>query len=111
VIKRYIPDRGDLVWLDFDPQTGLEQAGHRPAFVISPLIYNRKSNLAIVCPITSKTKGWRFEVSLTDTTIIGFILADQIKSLDWQAKNMTFIEKAPLCIIEEVLSKIELLTT
>ncbi len=111
MVKRYIPDRGDLVWLDFDPQAGHEQAGHRPAFIVSPLIYNQKSNLAIVCPITSKTKGWRFEVALNNTKINGFILADQIKSLDWQSRNIAFIEKAPLSLIEEVLSKIELLTT
>ena len=110
MVKRYIPDRGDIVWLDFDPQAGHEQAGHRPAFVVSPLIYNQKSNLALLCPITSKTKGWRFEVAVDNPKINGFILADQIKSLDWQARNMAFIEKAPLSIIEEVLRKIELLT-
>jgi len=107
MVKRYIPDRGDIVWLDFDPQAGHEQAGHRPAFIVSPLAYNQKSNLALVCPITSKTKGWRFEVVLVDTKTIGFILADQIKSLDWQARNIEFIEKAPLIVIDEVLSKIE----
>ncbi|MFN8969339.1 MAG: type II toxin-antitoxin system PemK/MazF family toxin, partial [Pseudanabaena sp.] len=77
MVKLYIPDRGDIVWLDFDPQAGHEQSGHRPAFVISPIAYNQRSNLALLCPITSKTKGWKFEVLLTDTKTKGVILADQ----------------------------------
>jgi len=109
MVRRYIPDRGDIVWLNFDPQTGHEQAGHRPAFIVSPLAYNQKANLALICPITSKTKGWRFEVVLVKTKTIGFILADQIKSLDWQARNIKFIEKAPLEVTNDVLSKIEAL--
>jgi len=111
MVKRYIPDRGDIVWLDFDPQVGHEQAGHRPAFVISPLAYNQRSNLALICPITSKTKGWKFEVELLDAKTKGFILADQIKSLDWNARRIKFIEKASDNVVDEVLSKIEALLT
>jgi mRNA interferase MazF len=111
MVRRYIPDRGDIVWLDFDPQVGYEQAGHRPAFVISPLAYNQRSNLALICPITSKTKGWKFEVELLDAKTKGFILADQIKSLDWNARRMKFIEKASDNVVDEVLSKIEALLT
>jgi len=111
MVKRYIPDRGDIVWLDFDPQVGHEQAGHRPAFVISPLTYNQRSNLALICPITSKTKGWKFEVELLDAKTKGFILADQIKSLDWNARRIKFIEKASDNVVDEVLSKIEALLT
>ena len=109
MVKPYIPDRGDIVWLDFDPQAGHEQSGHRPAFVISPIAYNQRSNLALLCPITSKTKGWKFEVLLTDTKTKGVILADRIKSLDWQARKMDFIEKASVNIIDEVIDKIEAL--
>ncbi len=111
MVKLYIPDRGDIVWLDFDPQAGHEQSRHRPAFVISPLAYNQRSNLALLCPITSKTKGWKFEVLLTDTKTKGVILADQIKSLDWQARKINFIEKASENIINEVISKIDALLT
>jgi len=109
MVKLYIPDRGDIVWLDFDPQTGHEQSGHRPAFVISPIAYNQRSNLALLCPITSKIKGWKFEVLLTDTKIKGAILADRIKSLDWQARKINFIEKASDNIVNEVIGKIEAL--
>ena len=111
VVKPYIPDRGDIVWLNFDLQVGHEQSGHRPAFVISPLAYNQRLNLALLCPITSKTKGWKFEVILTDTKTKGVILADQIKSLDWQARKIDFIEKASENIIDEVISKIGTLLT
>ena len=98
MVKLYIPDRGDIVWLDFDPQAGYEQSGHCPAFVISPIAYNQRSNLALLCPISSKTKGWKFEVLLTHTKTKGVILADQIKSLDWQARKIDFIEKASVNI-------------
>lgn len=107
MVNLYIPDCGDIVWLNFYPQSGHEQSGHRPAFVISPLAYNQKSNLALFCPITSKTKGWKFEVIITDTKIKGAILADQIKSLDWQVRKINFIEKASENIINEVIGKIE----
>jgi mRNA interferase MazF len=109
MVKPYVPERGDIVWLNFDPQTGHEQSGHRPAFVISPLAYNQKSNLALFCPITSKIKGWKFEVILTNTKVKGAILADQIKSLDWQARKIDFIEKTSENIVNEVISKIEVL--
>ncbi|MBD2189086.1 endoribonuclease MazF [Pseudanabaena mucicola] len=109
MVKLYIPDRGDIVWLDFNPQLGREQYGHRPAFVISPIAYNQRSNLALLCPITSKIKEWKFEVLLTDTKTKGVILADQIKSLDWQARKISFIERASNNTIEEVIAKIETL--
>ena len=111
MVKLYIPDRGDIVWLDFDPQVGHEQSGTRPAFVISPLAYNQRSNLALFCPITSKTKGWKFEVLLIDTKTKGVILTDQIKSLDWQARKISFIEKVSGNMISEVIGKIETLLT
>src|SRR5436190_22112077 len=87
----YVPRRGDLVWLSFDPQAGHEQAGRRPAFVLSPDTYNRKTGLFLACPITSKVKGYPFEVALPSGLVVsGVILADQIKSLDWKARKAEF---------------------
>ena len=101
----YTPGRGDLIWLSFDPQAGREQAGHRPAFVLSPEAYNRKTSLMLACPITSKVKGYPFEVALpSGLRIGGVILADQVKSLDWRARQANFISHAPASVIEEVIS-------
>ena len=91
----YVPDRGDLVWLQFDPRAGSEQAGRRPALVISPKSYNRKVGLALVCPITSRIKNYPFEVPLPKGAgIEGVVLCDQIKSLDWRARQATRIATA-----------------
>jgi len=84
---KYIPQRGDIVWLDFNPQKGHEQAGKRPAFVISPYKYNKVTGLMLCCPITSKVKGYPFEVQLQNLPIEGVILCDQVKSLDFQARK------------------------
>jgi mRNA interferase MazF len=108
VVYAYIPDRGDLVYLDFDPTKGHEQRGHRPALVISPRSYNSPSSLALFMPITKQQKGYPFEVLLPSTCQIqGVILADQIKSLDWKARGVKFIESAPIGVIEEVQAIIE----
>lgn len=89
----YIPRRGDIVWLNFDPQAGHEQAGRRPAFVISPELYNQKTSLFLVCPITSRVKHYPFEVSLPlGLSVAGVVLADQIKNLDWKAGRAEFAE-------------------
>lgn len=102
----YVPSRGDVVWLDFNPQTGHEQAGKRPAFVLSPAAYNRKVGLALFCPITNKVKGYPFEVDVTEgLEVTGTILSDQIKSLDWKARDATFICKLSDEVIEQVLAK------
>ena len=85
-MKAYIPEPGDIVWLEFNPQAGHEQAGHRPALVLSQRAYNEKTGLGIFCPITSKVKGYPFEVLLKGKKISGVILSDQVKSLDWRAK-------------------------
>lgn len=99
----YIPERGDLVWLNFDPQTGREQAGKRPAFVLSRSAYNARSGLFVVCPITSKIKGYPFEVIITDgLAISGAVLSDQVKSLDWNARSVSFIAKAPPFMVDHV---------
>src|SRR5258708_4669106 len=102
----YVPVRGDFVWLEFSPQAGHEQAGHRPAFVISPEPYNRKTGLALVCPITTQIKGYPFEVVLPEgLKVKGAILSDQIKSLDWRARRAVFIGRAPAPFTAEVLAK------
>ena len=103
---KYIPKRGDAVWLNFNPQAGHEQAGHRPAVVLSPEAYNTKTGLAIFCPITNQVKGYPFEVSLPDgLEVSGVILSDQIKSLDWRARNVALICPLPVATVDLVLQK------
>ena len=100
---RYIPERGDIVWIDFTPHTGDKQRGKRPALVLSPKIYNEKTSLCISLPITSKTKGYPFEVPLAQNLPIqGVVLSDQIKSLDFVAREITFVCKAPNAMVEAV---------
>jgi len=91
-----------LVWATFDPQVGHEQAGRRPALVLSPRIYNQRAGLAIICPITSKIKGYPFEVPITGRRVQGAILADQARSMDWRARQFTFIESAHADVIDGV---------
>lgn len=107
--KQYIPERGDLIWLNFTPQAGHEQAGKRPAIVISPSSYNSKTSLMIACPITSKVKNYPFEVSVNGKKISGVVLSDQVKSLDWKVREASFIEKASDIVISEVQEKLALL--
>lgn len=105
--QKYVPERGDIVWLRFNPQAGHEQAGRRPALTISPKAYNQKVGLALFCPITSKVKAYPFEVVLPeDQQVCGAILSDQIKSLDWQVRKATFIDCTPKEVIAEVMEKI-----
>ena len=92
-----------------NPQAGREQAGLRPAFIVSPKTYNGKVGLVLICPLTTKTKGYPFEVQIHGATIQGVILADQVKSLDWRARGARFEERAEPSIIAEVLAKIEAL--
>ena len=106
----YVPRRGDVVWLTFNPQAGHEQAGRRPAVVLSPNAYNAKVGLALLCPITSQVKGYPFEVLLPHgLPVSGAILADQIKSLDWQARTAEFLCALPPAIVSDVLQKIGVL--
>lgn len=103
----YVPDRGDLVWLEFTPHSGSEQAGRRPALVISPRSYNGKVGLALVCPVTSRIKGYPFEVRLPEGgTVTGVVLADQLRSLDWRARNAKLIEQAPADVITLVTARL-----
>ncbi|MFO7943794.1 MAG: endoribonuclease MazF [Anaerolineales bacterium] len=106
----YVPERGDVIWLTFDPQAGHEQAGRRPALVLSPAAYNGKVGLAILCPITSQIKGYPFEVSIPQgLPIEGVILADQVKNLDWEVRETELIFQLPSQVVNEVLKKIHLL--
>ena len=103
----YVSERGDIVWIDFMPQAGHEQARRRPAVVISPSAYNEKVGLALFCPVTSKIKGYPFEVDLPDAgSVRGVILADQIKSLDWRARRAEFAGRATRQVVDEVVGKI-----
>lgn len=107
---KYIPARGDVIWLSFSPQSGHEQSGHRPAIVVSPKEYNAKAGLALCCPITSKIKGYPFEVKITvKNKIDGVILSDQIKSMDWEERQAKYISAAPKEILEDVIKKMNLL--
>lgn len=100
-----VPDRGDIVWIDFAPSLGHEQAGRRPGLILSSCRYNQKVGLAIVCPITSRVKGYPFEVPIPEGfKIKGVILADQLKSIDLARRNVELIFKAPAAVIEAVQS-------
>ena len=107
-----VPERGDLVWLTFNPQAGHEQAGRRPAVVLSPAAYNGKVGLALLCPITSRIKGYPFEVTLPDgSPVHGAVLADQVNSLDWRARRAERMGTIPRRLVSEILEKVGLLLT
>jgi mRNA interferase MazF len=106
VAEAYVPDRGDIIWLDFNPQRGHEQSGRRPSITISPLAYNRRVGLGLFCPITSRIKGYPFEVRCEGSDVDGVILADQVKSFDWRKRRISYIERATENAIAETLKKI-----
>lgn len=106
----YVPKRGDVVWITFNPQAGHEQAGRRPAVVVSPVDYNRKVGLALLCPITSRVKGYPFEVLPPEGhSVQGAILADQVKSLDWRARDARFFCELDASTVSRVLHRAVLL--
>lgn len=106
----HCPRRGDIVWLIFTPQVGHEQAGHRPALTLSPESYNRKVGLALFCPITNQAKGYPFEVPIpAGLKASGVVLSDQVKSLDWKARNAQFHCQIPESTLSEVLGKLGVL--
>ena len=107
-MKGYVPDSGDIVWLRFDPQAGHEQAGHRPALVLSPARYNRLRGMMICCPMTSRIRGYPFEVVVSSTPPSA-VLADQVKSLDWRAREAVHKGKAPPTVLVEVRAKLRAL--
>lgn len=107
----YVPVRGDILWIDFSPQLGHEQRGRRPALVISHESYNKKTGLALFCPVTSKVKGYPFEVAVTGKKIQGCVLSDQVKSLEWTVRNTEFIEKLDADSMKEVVERVRVLIT
>ncbi|MBM4259853.1 MAG: endoribonuclease MazF [Deltaproteobacteria bacterium] len=105
--RRYVPARGDVIWITFKPQVGHEQSGRRPALVLTPSSYNGKVGLAILCPITSQIKGYPWEVVIpTGSKLAGAVLADQAKSLDWRFRKAEFFCKLPAETTAEVLDKL-----
>ena len=105
--RSYVPNTGDLIWLTFDPQAGREQAGRRPALVLSPAVYNEKTDLALVCPISSRVKGYPFEVSLpAGLAISGVVLSDHLKSLDWKQRKAELAAHVPAEVLSEVLARL-----
>ena len=106
----FVPDRGDLLWLHFDPQVGREQAGRRPALALSPRAYNAKVGLALFCPVTSAVKGYPFEVPIPNgLPVQGVVLADHVKSLDWRVRQATLIARVPDSTLALVLERLRLL--
>ena len=104
----YVPTRGDAIWINFNPQTGHEQAGRRPAIVLSPQSYNGKVGLCLLCPITNQVKGYPFEVLVpAGLGVTGVVLSDQAKSLDWRVRNAEFIADLPESVTNEVLKKLK----
>src|SRR3990172_8719880 len=104
----YVPDRGNVVWITFNPQAGHEQAGRRPAVVLSPKTYNGKVGLALLCPVTGQVKGYPFEVAIPDgLPVNGVILSDQVKSLDWKARNAERACSLPEDSMKKVLQRVK----
>jgi len=108
--KNYIPDRGDIIWISLNPQAGHEQAGRRPVLVLSPISYNKKVGLVIICPITNQIKGYPFEVAIPNgLEVTGVILSDQVKSLDWNVRKAEFMGKLSNPLVKQVLKKLNTL--
>ncbi|MGE4243000.1 endoribonuclease MazF [Ramlibacter sp.] len=106
------PDQGEVVWLDHDPQAGHEQAGRRPALVLSPKAYNTATGLMLCCPVTSQIKGYPFEVELIGVRgVKGVVLADQLRSLDWEARGADKAGRAADDVLTDVLAKLKVLLT
>jgi mRNA interferase MazF len=109
VPKGYTPDAGDIAWLYFDPQAGREQAGHRPALILSPALYNEKVGLAVCCPLSSQLKGYPFEVAVKLGKTTSVVLSDQVKSLDWRAREAKFKGKVTPIQLKRVRENIKAL--
>jgi mRNA interferase MazF len=107
-MKRYVPHKGDFVALNFDPQSGHEQKGRRPALVVSNTLFNQRTGLAIVCPLTSTDRGFPFHVAVTDDAkLTGFVMVEQVKSIDFLARKAARIGKASDTVLEDVLSLLD----
>jgi len=106
----YVPERGDAIWITLDPRAGYEQAGRRPALVLSPSAYNGRVGLTLLCPITGQAKGYPFEVAVPEgLSVTGVVLADQIKSLDWRVRKASLICSLPAAVVERVIEKVNAL--
>lgn len=106
----YVPERGDAVWITLDPQAGHEQAGRRPALVLSPSAYNGRVGLALLCPITNQAKGYPFEVPLPEGfAVTGVVGADQVKSLDWRARKVSRIDTVPEDVVAQLVNRLQAL--
>lgn len=106
----FVPDRGDVLWLQLGPTAGHEQSGRRPAIVLSPASYNAKTGLALMCPITSKAKGYPFEVAMpNEGEVHGVILADQVRSVDWRSRRSSFATTVPAGVSLAVAAKLRAL--
>jgi mRNA interferase MazF len=109
-VARLVPSAGDIVWVELDPIKGTEQAGRRPALVITPLDYNRESTRVVVCPVTSTKRTWPFDVPLPSTLkTVGYVLVDQVRSIDRAERVFRRIEPAPRSVLDEVLDRLSLL--
>lgn len=106
VKRKYIPRRGDVVWVTLNPSKGHEQQGRRPALVVSPAIYNEKTSLALICPITSHMKEYPFEVALYKMKTKGVVLSDHLRSIDWRSRKVKYVETADTGITTEIQEKI-----
>jgi len=109
MVRQYVPEVGDIAWLDFDPQAGREQGRRRPALVLTDQAYNRASGLFIVCPLTSKRKPYPFALPVTVDKVEGAVLVDHLKSMDWQARNATFHSRADAELLKKVRAYIAVL--
>ncbi|MCE7987516.1 MAG: mRNA-degrading endonuclease [Caldilinea sp. CFX5] len=108
VVSNYIPAKGDLITLSFDPQSGHEQKGRRPALVISNYLFNQATGLAVVCPVTNTNRKIPFHLPVPSTTsLTGFIMVEQMKSIDFTARGARFVAKAPIQLIEDVLAIVD----
>ncbi len=111
MVNEYVPERGHFIWIDLNPQSGHEQAGRRPAIVVSPAGYNLRTGLCLICPVTNRVKGYPFEVAIPQgQKVSGVVLSDQIKFLDWRARRADFICPSDRAVMEEVIAKLKTLT-
>lgn len=107
--KQFVPEKGNVIWITLSPTRGHEQTGRRPALVLSPAFYNKSSGMAIICPITSKQKGYPFEVPMKTKKISGVVLSDQIRVVDWSARKISFLTQMNSEVVYKVVEKVTLL--
>jgi mRNA interferase MazF len=109
MVRHYVPEVGDIAWLDFDPQAGREQGRRRPALVLTDRAYNRRSGLVVVCPLTSTRKPYPFALPVTVDKVEGAVLVDHLKSMDWEARKVAFHSKADPALLSRVRAYITVL--